>query len=360
MIRLDVAGKERTFPQDRLVIGRAVDADIRFDPERELEVSSSHAEITVRNGTVFLRDLGSTNGTFLNGARIGTERTLNAGDKIKLGTHGPTIELLYNAGRVTQRIDAAVAKNTKSLTLKFAFAAALLVVIAAVTAYKMAGKNTAPAQPPTPANSQADYSSINNASGAAVTLIAVQMPSGTKFTGTGFNVDSTGLILTNRHLILDKEGNKAARILAIFANTAQWLPAQVAWINDSADVAALRIDPSPKRYPVVSGVSRSSGKVSVGSQVAISGFPLGIATPMEGSGVDITARATLGAGIVSKILPNLIQVDAYATDGSSGSPLFSRDGQVVGIVYGGLRESNGRIVLALPSEMFIPYLATRR
>jgi len=48
-------------------------------------VSRAHAEIHPRNGRFYLRDLGSRNGTFLNGKRVSAERELTANDTITLG-----------------------------------------------------------------------------------------------------------------------------------------------------------------------------------------------------------------------------------------------------------------------------------
>ncbi len=48
-------------------------------------VSRNHARISVSAGRVFIKDLGATNGTFVNGERI-TDRELKIGDKILIGS----------------------------------------------------------------------------------------------------------------------------------------------------------------------------------------------------------------------------------------------------------------------------------
>jgi S1-C subfamily serine protease len=70
---------------------------------------------------------------------------------------------------------------------------------------------------------------------------------------------------------------------------------------------------------------------------------------MEGGEAQITARTTLGVGTISKSLPGVLQIDAFAIEGSSGSPVFGADGSLVGVVYGGADASAGRIVYATPS-----------
>jgi serine phosphatase RsbU (regulator of sigma subunit) len=73
--RLEVAG-------ERLIIGRGTDSHV-FLPDHLL--SRRHAEIEPRNGAFYLIDLGSTNGTFLNGERVVGERRLRHGDLIAVG-----------------------------------------------------------------------------------------------------------------------------------------------------------------------------------------------------------------------------------------------------------------------------------
>jgi pSer/pThr/pTyr-binding forkhead associated (FHA) protein len=65
------------------VIGRASDAAIPIDSPG---ISRHHARIVVTNGEPTLEDLGSKNGTHLNGSRITTRRQLSDGNEIRLGT----------------------------------------------------------------------------------------------------------------------------------------------------------------------------------------------------------------------------------------------------------------------------------
>jgi pSer/pThr/pTyr-binding forkhead associated (FHA) protein len=73
----------RTIPIDRRVrIGRQADNDVVVvDPG----VSRHHAEVINENGTCTLHDLGSTNGTYVNGSVV-TEHALRPGDRISLGS----------------------------------------------------------------------------------------------------------------------------------------------------------------------------------------------------------------------------------------------------------------------------------
>jgi pSer/pThr/pTyr-binding forkhead associated (FHA) protein len=80
------------FPEDsptthefvgaKLSIGRLGDNDVQLE---EGSVSSRHAEIVADDGQAILRDLGSTNGTFLNREQVTGEHPLKEGDEIYFG-----------------------------------------------------------------------------------------------------------------------------------------------------------------------------------------------------------------------------------------------------------------------------------
>jgi len=85
-------GQVESFRKTYIGLGRHPLSDVRFDVERDLDVSSRHAGI-VRHGDSFIvRDLGSTNGTFVNGTRVSGDAILADGDVIRLGQHGPAVE----------------------------------------------------------------------------------------------------------------------------------------------------------------------------------------------------------------------------------------------------------------------------
>jgi pSer/pThr/pTyr-binding forkhead associated (FHA) protein len=64
-----------------VVLGRGPNAGIRLQDDW---VSRVHCEISERNGTLFMRDLGSTNGSEING-RKAAESPLMPGDELGLG-----------------------------------------------------------------------------------------------------------------------------------------------------------------------------------------------------------------------------------------------------------------------------------
>jgi len=85
------AGEVRLVRKDFATLGRDPSADIGFDPEGDLDVSGRHAALFRQGDVWVLRDLGSTNGTFVNETRIRNDRILAAGDVIGLGAKGPRL-----------------------------------------------------------------------------------------------------------------------------------------------------------------------------------------------------------------------------------------------------------------------------
>jgi len=72
----------RPLMQGSTVIGRTDDADICID---KTEVSRCHAMITVQGTTAIIEDLGSKNGTFVNGHQVAGPTPLTNGDEIWIG-----------------------------------------------------------------------------------------------------------------------------------------------------------------------------------------------------------------------------------------------------------------------------------
>jgi Transglycosylase SLT domain/FHA domain len=74
-------------PKAVIRIGRGPDCDVRFDVQRDTRVSTHHAEIRFENGQYLVVDVGSTNGTFVNGKLV-RAHALRSGDKIVFGAQG--------------------------------------------------------------------------------------------------------------------------------------------------------------------------------------------------------------------------------------------------------------------------------
>jgi predicted component of type VI protein secretion system len=81
----DEAGTRTVVPfsSDEIVVGRATDGVAWRLPDRN--VSRRHARFTHVNGTIFVEDLGSLTGTWLNGERIDSRRRVRPGDLVEIG-----------------------------------------------------------------------------------------------------------------------------------------------------------------------------------------------------------------------------------------------------------------------------------
>jgi pSer/pThr/pTyr-binding forkhead associated (FHA) protein len=77
----------------RLIIGRRMDAQIPVD---DTKASRDHAVLDRRNGHCILADLGSTNGTYVNGRKITEATRIKVGDHIRFGNSAFKVDLFSN------------------------------------------------------------------------------------------------------------------------------------------------------------------------------------------------------------------------------------------------------------------------
>lgn len=141
--------------------------------------------------------------------------------------------------------------------------------------------------------------------------------------GTGVVVVDKGTILTNLHVVAG-----ADKIRVVFANGLE-ADAQVVGVRPEHDLAVLQAAVIPD--DLVAATMRSSADLIPGEPVVAVGFPFGV-------GPSVTAGVISGLGREfrspddDRVLSNLIQFDAAANPGSSGGPLVTANGEVVGIV----------------------------
>ncbi len=90
------AGEEQIFDSNEVTIGRNPSNAIMFDPEKDLVVSGKHALLAFDQDRWMVRDLGSSNGTFVDGNKI-TERTLHPGQIVQFGKNGPKVQFFFEA-----------------------------------------------------------------------------------------------------------------------------------------------------------------------------------------------------------------------------------------------------------------------
>jgi hypothetical protein len=75
--------KGRSFPLgDEVTVGRAAGCQVTID---DTYASQLHARVFLRDGQVFVEDLGSTNGTYLNRRKVTGPMQIQRGDKLQIG-----------------------------------------------------------------------------------------------------------------------------------------------------------------------------------------------------------------------------------------------------------------------------------
>ena len=144
--------------------------------------------------------------------------------------------------------------------------------------------------------------------------------------GTGFVISSDGLILTNRHVVNQKEQGE----YRIHFQSGKNYYAQFIGIDPLNDLAILKI--FDKNLPIVQ--LGDSDKLRLGSTVIAIGNALGryqnSATKGIVSGIGRNLYASDDEGDETN-LTNVIQTDAQINPGNSGGPLINLKGEVVGI-----------------------------
>ncbi|MGH7700855.1 MAG: S1 family peptidase, partial [Gemmatimonadales bacterium] len=205
-----------------------------------------------------------------------------------------------------------------------------------------------------------DYRAIARRNQDAVAIVLVEFSDTERYSATAFAVDSGGTLVTNKHVLVGQDATRTPRrIGVVFAGSRQNFPARLVGVSPDADLGVLRVTVRGG-VPQVAGIAAAGGAVERGDPVAILGYPLGFDLPMERRGDTPVADPTLTVGTVSKVLSHVVQLDGYGAPGSSGSPVFNRDGRVVGVLYGGERESRGKIIYAVPSQQIVELLRTLR
>jgi serine protease Do len=146
--------------------------------------------------------------------------------------------------------------------------------------------------------------------------------------GTGFIVSEDGLILTNKHVVLDDTAE-----YTVFTNDGKKYPAKVLAKDPVQDLAIIKINATDsKPFPTVK--LGDSETLQIGQSVIAIGNALGEFrnTVSVGviSGLERTVSAS-GSGGFSETLEDIIQTDAAINPGNSGGPLLNLKGEVIGI-----------------------------
>jgi S1-C subfamily serine protease len=156
--------------------------------------------------------------------------------------------------------------------------------------------------------------------------------------GTGVVVVDKGVILTNLHVVAGADKVKVTFFDGLEAD------AEVTGTKPEQDLAVLQAKTIPD--DLVAATLRSTADLAVGDDVVAVGFPFGIG-PSASAGVVSGLGREFRSPEGKRLLTNLIQFDAAANPGSSGGPLVTRDGAVVGIVTAILNPTEQRFFVGI-------------
>jgi S1-C subfamily serine protease len=159
-----------------------------------------------------------------------------------------------------------------------------------------------------------------------------------KSVGTGVVIVDKGTILTNLHVVLG-----AKRVQVVFSDGLK-SEAKVVGMQPEHDLAVLQADTIPD--DLVAATMRSTADLALGDQVVAVGFPFGIG-PSVTAGVVSGLRREFRSPEGKRVLTNLIQFDAAVNPGSSGGPLVTPGGEVVGIVTAILNPTDQRFFVGI-------------
>lgn len=156
--------------------------------------------------------------------------------------------------------------------------------------------------------------------------------------GSGVVIVDSGVILTNLHVVLGAEQVRVTFADGLESN------ARVVGLRPEHDLAVLQAETVPD--DLVPATLRSTHDLLPGDQVIAVGFPFGIG-PSVSSGVVSGLAREFRSPEGQRLLTNLIQFDAAANPGSSGGPLVTTDGAVVGIVTAILNPGEQRVFVGI-------------
>lgn len=330
---------------DRIVIGREESSDVVLEDE---EVSREHAVIeTQSDGRTLISDLGSRNGTYVNGRRIAGPTELRGNESIRLGGTELRISGLRSQGEtIVSPPDQSTTRPAARLTNRTTLAAAVgvLVVLAVVGGILLAtdviggGGGTAATNPQEPEDENPIPEIIRETRPAIANIITHAPPPVGRAGGSGWVLDANeGFVVTASHVV-----ETASRFTVEVANRRK--RAELFAAAPCEDLAILRLlDPEGLKEMRLG----SQSNLEQGEDAIALGFPRNkslqdtlVATTGIVSQVKTTWREQTGPEW--PIYKNMVQTDAAINAGSSGGPLVNANGELIGVnvAFGGGQNEN--------------------
>lgn len=151
--------------------------------------------------------------------------------------------------------------------------------------------------------------------------------------GSGFVVESSGLILTNTHVIRDAMRSGASSVSITLSDGHTQLQGIVQHADSASDIAIVKVSP---REPLPTAKLGSSADLRPGEWVVALGAPAGLSNSVSAGIVSAVERTRSEIGLREQRGPgrsgtSYIQTDAAINSGNSGGPLLNLDGEVIGV-----------------------------
>jgi hypothetical protein len=129
--------RQELAPEGRIRFGRHPDCEVAFDPVRDIDASSRHAELrAVDNGGWVLVDIGSSNGTYVDGRRVTEAKVLEGVPLlVEFGHDGPQLRLFMGDPAALANIPLPkVRRRTRAVWLVPVIGALIVATIAVIVA----------------------------------------------------------------------------------------------------------------------------------------------------------------------------------------------------------------------------------
>jgi S1-C subfamily serine protease len=328
---------------DRIVLGRDDSCDFVVD---DTQVSRHHLSLEpLADGRVELLDLGSSNGTFVNGSRI-ESAVLEGGEQIQLGDTvlvSSRDEPVAEAGG-TEIGSLASATQTPSavhrrLVQRSLRRVTVLAIAAIATAVSAALLFATGVLPPGGDDRNAVQRVVQQVAPSTV-FVEARRDGRRVGSGTGWVLDATeGLVVTNAHVV----NGGTSLLVGIDQDIAG---ATTVGVAPCEDLAVLRVRGLAGLESLPLGDQAS---LEQGQTVVAVGYP---------ANASAEASLTSTTGVVSVVrtayrepaldvprYPNVVQTDAAINPGNSGGPLVDLDARLVGVNSAGRTLSpDGRVI----------------